>query len=279
MPNLDRIALERAAAHRRLRGWQAAPRILQRPVYFVPGWTDEAGDSAWARMRPWLEATCADAARLARFFAFTAGRGMRLASHQDFMGFGIDLARALDADPVARAGGVDLVCHSMGGLDVVAAIAVLEERPDEGVVPLRNARRVIALDTPFRGFAAADQELFRMMVRARRPRDPHVLSQLRAMREDALRIAQVWRARDRFLAGLEGFWPRGADNTGGLIEVPHESASFGEPEDFDPTLRPRYRGYRAWADTSHSGVRKGVTGDLRAIAEVIEILTDSQRGP
>ena len=163
--------------------------------------------------------------------------------------------------------GVDFVCHSMGGLDVVAAIALVEATPRIG-----TARRVITLDTPFRGFASADNDLFQMFVRARRPDEPYIFSQLRAMREDSPEIAQVWAARDRFLAGVEGFWARGADNTGGLIEVPHESASFGDADDFASELRPRYRGYRAWEDTSHSG-GNGVTSDLRAIVEVLEILT------
>jgi hypothetical protein len=272
MPNPDRIALERAAARRRLESWRSAPRTLPRPVYFVPGWTDEAGDSAWTRMRPWVEATCLNAAETARFVTFQDEDG-GAPSYEDFVAFGIDLARRVRSDPEVAAAGADFVCHSMGGLDVVAAIALLEERPEEDVGPVEGARRVIAVDTPFLGFAAADQELFRMFVKARRPDEPHILTQLRAMREDALRIGQVKRARDRFLAGIEELWLRGADNTGGLIEVPHESASFGRAADFSPELRSRYRGYRAWTDTAHSGVRKGVTSDLRAIAEVIAILT------
>ena len=62
------------------------------------------------------------------------------------------------------------------------------------------------------------------------------------------------------------------DNAGGLIEVPHESAAFGEPEEFAQANRGRYRGYRAWEDTSHSGA-KGLTRDPRAIVEALEILT------
>ena len=105
-----------------------------------------------------------------------------------------------------------------------------------------------------------------------RPDEPWLTSQLLAMETRSLRIAEVAQARDEFLARVQAFWPRGADNAAGLIEVPHESASFGEAEDFAPANRGRYRGYRAWEDTSHSGT-KGLTRDPRAIVEALEILT------
>ena len=105
-----------------------------------------------------------------------------------------------------------------------------------------------------------------------RPDEPWLTSQLLAMETRSLRIAEVAQARDEFLSRVQAFWPRGADNAGGLIEVPHESASFGEPEEFAQASRERYRGYRAWEDTSHSGA-KGLTRDPRAIVEALEILT------
>ena len=102
--------------------------------------------------------------------------------------------------------------------------------------------------------------------------EPWLMSQLLAMDTDGLRIAEVAQARDEFLSRVQAFWPRGADNAAGLIEVPHESASFGEPAEFARASRDRYRGYRAWEDTSHSGA-KGLTRDPRAIVEALEILT------
>jgi hypothetical protein len=269
MPNPERIAIERARARNRLHDWQRAPLTLARPVYFVPGWTDELGQSAWgSRMEPWVAAVCVNAATRSHFVEFSSSDPTRPPTHESFLGFGVDLARLVGGNQEAQALGADFVCHSMGGLDVVAGVALVDEAtPRIGV-----ARRVITLDTPFRGFASAENDLFKTFVRARRPDEPYIFSQLRAMREDSPEIAAVWTARDRFLAGVEGFWPRGADNSGGLIEVPHESASFGAASDLATDVRPRYRGYRAWADTSHSGA-SGVTSDLRAIVEVLELLT------
>jgi hypothetical protein len=93
------------------------------------------------------------------------------------------------------------------------------------------------------------------------------------MEKDSKRIAEVVAARDAFLGNVAAFWPRGADNYDGLLEVPHESASFGEPEDFAEALRPRYRGYESWSDTTHSGMENGVTHDLRAVLETVQILS------
>ena len=272
MPNPDRIALQRGRARSRLFERQRTPRPLARPVYFVPGWTDERGQSAWSKMEPWVAATCTNANTRSHFVEFSGAEPGRPPAHASFLAFGEDLARLVALDGEAQTLGADFVCHSMGGLDLLAGIALIAERPELGVRRIGIARRVITLDTPFCGFSSAANALFRTFVRARRPDEPYIFSQLGAMREESPEIAAARAARDAFLGAVEGFWARGADNAGGLIEVPHESASFGKPEDFAPALRPRYRGYRAWECTSHSGP-SGVTSDLRAILEVLEILT------
>jgi hypothetical protein len=100
-----------------------------------------------------------------------------------------------------------------------------------------------------------------------------VFAQLAAMEKDSKRIAEVKAARDDFLVHVSAFWPRGADNWDGLLEVPHDSASYGDASDFAPAVRARYRGYVSWADTTHSGLPNGVTHDLRAIVETVDILT------
>jgi pimeloyl-ACP methyl ester carboxylesterase len=280
MANLRVIAAQRARARERLREWTEHPLTLRRRVYFVPGFTDEDGLSCWGDdgsrtlcLASELPEVCANA-ELATFVNFTVdGAPPR---YENFIRFGAHLARLVEADRIAagHAGAeaeVDLVCHSMGGLDALAAIALLDDHPELGAPPLQRVRNVITFDTPFLGFAAAGNALFGRLKRMQRPDEPWLMSQLLAMETDSLRIAEVARARDRFLSRVQAFWPRGADNTGGLIEVPHESASFGGPADFGPAGRGQYRGYRPWEDTSHS-CAKGLTRDPRAIVEALEIL-------
>ena len=281
MANLRVTAAQRIRARATLEEWTGRPLILQRRVYFVPGFTDEDGLSCWGD--DVLDTLCfatelPEVVRnpgLATFVDFEVnGAPPR---YENFIRFGARLARLVEQDrvaagPAGAAAEVDLVCHSMGGLDALAAIALLDDHPELGVPPLRGVRNVITFDTPFLGFAAAGNPMLGRLKRMQRPDEPWLMSQLLAMETRSLRIAEVARARDEFLSQVQAFWPRGADNTGGLIEVPHESASFGEPSEFARESRERYRDYRAWEGTSHSGA-KGLTRDARAIVEALEILT------
>ena len=281
MANLKVIAAQRVRARESLWEWTERPLTLQRRVYFVPGFTDEDGLSCWGEagsralcLASELPQVCANA-DLATFVDFEAGGAPP--RYENFIRFGAHLARLVEQDraaagPAGGAAEVDLVCHSMGGLDALTAIALLDDYPELDAPPLGAVRNVISFDTPFLGFAAAGNPLLGKLKRMQRPDEPWLTSQLLAMETHSLRIAEVAQARDEFLSRVRAFWPRGADNAGGLIEVPHESASFGEPEEFALASRERYRGYRAWEDTSHSGA-KGLTRDPRAIVEALEILT------
>jgi pimeloyl-ACP methyl ester carboxylesterase len=279
--NLKVIAAARARARNTLWRWTERPLTLRRRVYFVPGFTDEDGRSCWGEpgsrapgFASQLPGVCANP-DLATFVDFR--RDGAAPHYEDFIRFGAHLARLVEQDRAAAgtAGGaaeMDLVCHSMGGLDALAAITLLDDYPELGAPPLAGVRSVITFDTPFLGFAAARNPLLGRLKRMQRQDEPWLMSQLLAMDTDGLRIAEVAQARDEFLSRVQAFWPRGADNAAGLIEVPHESASFGEPAEFARASRDRYRGYRAWEDTSHSGA-KGLTRDPRAIVEALEILT------
>jgi hypothetical protein len=154
----------------------------------------------------------------------------------------------------------------------LSAIALQANHPELKAPPVRCAHTVLTFDTPFEGFGAAANGLFKAWVGSDR-KDQWVFSQLAAMEKDSKRIAEVSAARDAFLGAVAEFWPRGADNYDGALEVPHESASFGEPTDFAAAVRPAYKGYRSWPDTTHSGLPNGVTNDLRAILETVQILT------
>ena len=110
MPNPERIAIERARARNRLHDWQRAPLTLARPVYFVPGWTDELGQSAWgSRMEPWVAAVCANAATRSHFVEFSSSDPTRPPTHESFLGFGVDLARLVGGNQEALALGADFV--------------------------------------------------------------------------------------------------------------------------------------------------------------------------
>ena len=262
---------DRATALKQLNAWIAHPLTLQRPTYFVPGWRDEDG-ACWTRMEAWVRRVCVNATTHAHFLQFQADTSAKPPPYEDFLDFADDVAQMVHADTDTTGQPVDFVCHSMGGLDVFAALTLIGSEPALTTPVLTNARTVITFDTPFRGFGSAKSKVFQDFVKKTR-KDPWVLLQLGAMEKDSKRITAVWNARNEFLRKLEAFYARGADNYDGVLEVTHDSASFGDPPDFEPALRPRYHEYVAYRDTSHSGLPNGVTNDPRAIVDTMRLLT------
>lgn len=278
MPDLEATYAERADARKQINAWRKQPVTLQRAVYLVPGLSDESGASCWGApdetkncFRAILPQVCRNADRI-RFHSFLRGSPPQPPQYADFVPFGADLARRIWGDVASSDEKVDIVCHSMGGLDALTAIALLDDYPELGVRPLRVVQNVITFDTPFAGFEAADNSVFLKLKQASRPDEPSLLAQAVALKTGSLRIIEVGQNRDRFLRNVAAFHPRGADNYAGLLEVPHESASFGGRSDFAREWRDRYRGYVSWEDTTHSGP-KGVTRDPRALVEVVNLLT------
>ena len=281
MGNLDVVAAQRTAAWETLYDWRDHhPLTLKRPVYFVPGFTDELGRSAWglgesaagASFALVVPHVCTNHETHAHFVTFNAERGSGPPHYENFLRFGADLARLIADDVRSSGEKVDILCHSMGGLDTVSAVSMLDDYPQMKISDLDCVNAVIAFDTPFCGFAAANNPVWAALRRMQGRGGPDDQSQARAMCADSLLISDVWVARDKFLERIGGLWPRGADNSGGLIEVPHESASFGNATDIAPAAQSHYRGYKAWDDTTHSGT-SGVTRDPRAIVEALQILT------
>lgn len=277
MPDREALQAELAEARAQIKAWESQRVTLRRPLYFVPGLSDESGESCWGTpgeknsFHGVMNRICSNPI-YARFHRFLVGSPPHPPHHEDFITFGADLARRIWDDVSHSGEEVDVVCHSMGGLDTFAAIALLDDYPELGVQPLRLVDNVITFDTPFTGFNAADNAIFMKLKKQQRPDEPTLISQAIALKTGALRMHEVDQRRDRFLQNVRAFYPRGADNFGGLLEVPHESASFGKQSDFAPEWRDRYRPYVSWEDTTHSGPR-GVTRDLRAIVEVVTLLT------
>jgi pimeloyl-ACP methyl ester carboxylesterase len=276
VPDQEALQAERAEARAQIKAWVAHPITLKRPLYFAPGLSDESGSSCWGApddaksFRGVMRRVCASPNQV-RFHSFLIGSPPQPPPYENFIPFGADLARRIWDDVAHSTEKVDIVCHSMGGLDTFAAIALLDDYPELGVQPLRLFENVITFDTPFTGFNAADNAIFLKLKRQQRPDEPTLLSQAVALKPGSLRMHEVDQNRDRFLRNLGAFYPRGADNFNGLLEVPHESASFGKRSDFAPEWRDRCRPYVWWEDTTHSGP-KGVTRDPRAIVEVFSLL-------
>jgi hypothetical protein len=280
MANVKAIAAARQRAEDQLGEWAQQPLTLPRLVYFVPGWTDENGLSAWGDPKSDLISfaseipeVIANAETHAHFVSFHKDGSPRTPPpYESFIRFGADLAKLIRDDVKNSGQQVDIVCHSMGGLDTVTAVALLDDyRAELGVEPLRCVHTVITLDTPFAGFAASINPLLLKLKKMQRKDEPYIISQAMAMAPNSLRIQEVMLARDEFLSNVVAFHARGAE-AAGLMEVPHASSQYGGRDSVPAALKDRYVDYDWWEGTTHSG-NNGLTADPRAIVDAVKILT------
>ena len=127
---------------------------LNRHLFLVPGITDETAE-CWRWIDLWGSSVIADWGDASRTIISFAQLGNGGHSQATFVDFG-DYVRRRIAQVVGSPGQsnvaqFDVVCHSMGGLDSVAALVPLLGQYDYSNIPIPRPRYLITLDTPFRG--------------------------------------------------------------------------------------------------------------------------------
>lgn len=109
-----------------LKAYKEDKVTLRRPVFFVPGWTDEScgcWSAAYRKntaMKEWIDAICINPYE-ARYVKFEE----ESPSCRSFLDFGEVLKKKIWSD-IGKDREFDLVGHSMGGLDIRAALALGE---------------------------------------------------------------------------------------------------------------------------------------------------------
>ena len=119
---------------------------LKRPVFFVPGWTDEdcvcwktAYQKGYTPIKEWISKTVKNA-DVANYVTFSDKETKACSS---FLDFG-DVLKTKIWDIIDYKKEFDLIGHSMGGLDSVAAIT-------DHIEPLNNVHDLITVATPHQG--------------------------------------------------------------------------------------------------------------------------------
>jgi len=134
---------QRKNAYKKLMELMRSKIELERPVFFVPGWTDEScfnwkyGYRNQAPMKVWASKITKNPAML-NFTTFTLEESKSCVS---FIDFGKILKDNIESK-IGKQQEFDLIGHSMGGLDIRAAIAI------HG---LKNAYNCITVATPHKG--------------------------------------------------------------------------------------------------------------------------------
>lgn len=121
---------------------------LTRDVFFVPGWSSE-NCAAWLvpyspeniSMKQWVERTIVNWPEKTHFITFTDQESKKC---RGFVDFGKILKEKIDSILAGKESEFDLIGHSMGGLDISAAIIY------QGL-PFEKLGNVITLGSPFHG--------------------------------------------------------------------------------------------------------------------------------
>ncbi len=237
---------------------------LSRTVFFVPGWTDEFS-TCW--MNPYLPySTYVPIKRhvarlyqnydLCSFVTFSA-RDSR--SCKSFIDFGKILKEKIRKVP----GGLksfDVVGHSMGGLDTIAAI--LDESD-----PLEGVNYFITAATPHRGSFWGDACKI-PIVQKRRKLKPHQIIQGENLDPDHKPIQYINRVdnRARFLKSIKRLYC-----LGGTRDTAVFSSSYFDTTGLTPDLQAKVELVERYDGARHAGAG-GITQDPRCMRDVLRVL-------
>ncbi|MBI2173981.1 MAG: hypothetical protein HYU33_02150 [Candidatus Omnitrophica bacterium] len=146
---------QKAEALKELEAWTGQGLNLSRRVFFVPGWAGEEGKCWIAPYQPsrkghrpikeWLGAIVRNPGHVTyiHYLRFTEKESQSCPTFLEFA----ELVKAKIGEQVAKDEPIDLIGHSMGGLDMTASLTV-------GQAPLANpVVNCVAVGSPLRGVA------------------------------------------------------------------------------------------------------------------------------
>jgi len=241
---------------------------FSRPVFFVPGWAGEAGD-CWtdayanspkrhAPARAWVEQIVPPANRTAmvRYLSFTLAQSKAC---QSFLDFGPILKAKIRA-AVAPGTPIDLVCHSMGSLDAIAAVT-------QPPAPLLDVVNLVAAASPLQGifYGKLVQPIDTLLPFV--AWQPQHYTQVRNMDYllPPIQLINTLETRRLLLERVGAF--HGLEGTQDAVVM--RSARL-KTDGLDQQARSRVH-HRQIAGATHTGAA-GVTQDPRTIREIFRIL-------
>ncbi len=238
---------------------------LERLVFFVPGWTDES--CAWWQephdsnqsIKQWLSQV-ADNPELAQYVDFT----QETKQCKSFLDFGEVLRNKVWA-AIGKDQPFDLVGHSMGGLDIRAAIT-------QGSDPLLKCNFCVTVATPNWGDNLGGVESFLMThfskeAEAIKPMEPYHLEQGKNLDPDYQPIKTVNSLDNRrlLLSRVNKFY-----ELKGTQDLVVQGSAFMDMTGIKDLYKEKVVSY-AVDGCEHTGI-KGITLDPRTVLAVVNIL-------
>jgi hypothetical protein len=245
---------------------------LKRDIFFVPGWTGEEGDS-WLKPYPkrlkghisvkeCLEKVLKDPKdeiKKAHFVTFSEAESK---SAKSFLRFG-EILKQRVRNEIGEDSEFDIVGHSMGGLDTVAAIT-------QGSDYLRNVRNCITFASPLQGveLAAALPKLKKLFPFLKQLEEHHKdqINNLSPKSED-MKLVNTEENRRTLLKRVKKFYQfYGTQDAAVMRSAKLKKEGLGDL--YDQKIQPI-----EILSASHSG-RSGITQDPRTVVNLVKIMLD-----
>ena len=255
-----RLAMAQAA--RELETLAGQGLLLKRPVFFVPGWT---GESSTAWLTPYTPRNTATKMWIDRIFRNATDYAVYVTLAEEsprchsFCDFG-----QIVVEKIGERQPCDCVGHSMGGLDIAAAVALCHP-------PLLNVQHFIAFGSPLRGteWGEIRAKLGGLL--------PHLLDQAKSMDPDQpfIKRLQSPESLQRLLSRVTHVYSLYGTRDMAVRRSPKLSYrnidpnwQGADPEDFKKKVR-----VIDIQGAEHTG-RLGITQDPRAVLWLVRILGD-----
>ena len=249
----------------KLNGFKENKMRLKYPVFFVPGWTDEIC-SVWKEpyggkqcIKQWLSEVAINP-DLAQYIPFIE----ETSRCKNFLDFGEVLKNKI-WQSIGKNQMFDLVGHSMGGLDIRAAIT-------QGVDPLLNCRYCITVATPncgdnFGGIQNFFAKHFRRLMQAIKNMPSHQIEQGKYLDPDYPPIKQLNSLENRklFLRNVSKLY-----ELKGTEDFLVQGSAFIDKTGMESLFKEKVTAIPI-DGCEHVGV-KGITLDPRTIAVIIYVL-------
>ena len=240
-----------------LMGYRKNKIALQRPVFFVPGWTDEScanWNMAYKSSPPikeWFKLVSSNY-KLANFVTFTEQESIHCNS---FLDFGLLVKNKIQA-AIGCQNVFDIVGHSMGGLDIRAAIAIHN---------LSYVENCITVASPHKGTQLGDIAPKIMQYK------PHHKIQCINLDPDHVPIQTInsLENRKKFLDGVRKFY-----QFVGTQDMAVARNAKIDTKDIDSTLLNKITTVEIGGAT-HSA-KGGITRDIRVVVALLNILIGIQ---
>lgn len=232
---------------------------LKRPVFFVPGWTDEdcvcwkaPYQKGYASIKEWIS-RIAKNYEVSEYVTFTEKESEKCKSFFDLG----DILKEKIWGKIGKNKEFDVAGHSMGGLDAVTAIIDSEE-------PLLNVNKLITVATPHQGSELGEiGPIFRKY-------KPHHASQCINLDPDQLPIKFINKLENRktLLSRVNKLYCL----MGTRDQAVMRSARYNK-KDLDSELYKKKVEIIEFGGATHSQ-KYGITQDPRVILGIINILLD-----